>query len=87
MSFYLEELAIGDCFVQSDKYFIVTSDFKKNGERYCLDVTTGLFKWFSASTIVDKSNLYVLDSNNNFSPVKHETNIESLNIHQNKNIS
>lgn len=85
MEAYIEETSIGDCFEYNNKHFIVTSDFKKNGDRCCLDTSSGLFQWLKPSTIVKKSNLYFLDSNNNFSPIRHETNPSSVN--QIKNLS
>ena len=44
---YLEELSTGDCFELNGSYYIVTTDFKKNGYKLCLDLKTGYGKWLN----------------------------------------
>lgn len=74
-----------DCFEYQDNLYILTTDFKKNGERNCINLKTGCTQWFKGNTKVSESSLYSIDKDNNFYPLKSETNVES--IIKNKNIS
>lgn len=76
---YIEELESGDVFLSEDKIYLLTCDFKNNGDRLCFCLTTGLPKWFGASTIVSINPIYSLDSNNNIIPVKETKKHDSPN--------
>lgn len=67
---YIEELESGDAFISEDKLYLLTCDFKNNGDRLCFCLSTGLPKWFGPSTIIDINPIYFLDNNNNIVPVK-----------------
>jgi hypothetical protein len=72
MEKYLEELNSGDIFVYNSIFYITTSDFKNNGHRCCIDLERGQFHWFSGNLITKPNNIYYLDTNNNFAPIKNE---------------
>lgn len=82
---YLEELSHGQCFRYQTKHFILTTDFKNNGDRNCIDLTSGMSKWLSASTMIEEVDIYTLDKDNAFMPLRERKN--EYNIDQNKNIS
>ena len=67
---YIEELSVGDTFTHKDNIFILTADFKKNHQRNCVCLTTGLSRWFEASDIVDLCPVYTLDKQNNVIPMR-----------------
>lgn len=67
---YIEELAAGDSFVYNELVFVLTSDFKKNGDRQACSLKTGFCQWFSSQTIVKQTQIFTLDDNNNIVPVK-----------------
>lgn len=69
MSKYLEELNSGDCFELDSSIYLVTSDFKKNGDRMTVDTKTGYIRWFGGSSMVEQKDLYTLSSENNFAPL------------------
>lgn len=67
---YIEELSPGDCFTMDNNTFILTSDFKSNGNKLCYSLMNGFPKWFSSQDVVTVSELYTLDDNNNTVPIK-----------------
>ena len=85
MEKYIEALSNSDCFTYLDKSYVVTCDFKKNGDRCCVDLNTGFLNWLKGNTIVNESSLYSIDKDNNFYPIKNTTNVQSAT--QNKNLS
>ena len=83
MEKFIEELISGDCFEINNTRFILTSDFKKNGDRLCVDINNGNMRWLKSNDHIQHISLYVLDSNNNFHPIKEiksdaNTQIESI---------
>lgn len=67
---YIEELECGDTFTLKDKVYVLTSDFKSDGQRLCYSLLDGFPSWFKNQTIVDHSPVYILDQENNTTPVK-----------------
>jgi hypothetical protein len=67
---YIEEIENGDCFEYKGSKFLLTSDFRKNGNRLGYNLTNGLPKWFDAQDIINVCQIYTLDCNNNLEPVK-----------------
>ena len=67
---YLEEINIGDCFTLNEAYFIVTSDFKKDGKRLCIDLKTGFGKWLESEESVKEIDIFTLDLNSNIVPIR-----------------
>lgn len=70
MEKFIEELDAGELFESGDQKFLITSDFKKNGDRLCVDLNNGNARWFKPNHHVVPINLYTMDNNNNFYPIK-----------------
>lgn len=69
---YIEELSPGECFTFNNQLFILTIDFKRNGQKLAYCLTDGSSRWVNSQDIVESTSIYTLDDNNNFSPViKH----------------
>jgi len=62
---YLEELSPGTLFLYGSSYWILTSDFKKNGCRMCISVKDGFPSWLNSDASVDEIQGYILDNSNN----------------------
>jgi hypothetical protein len=82
---YLEELEHGQCFRYQNKYYILTTDFKSNGDKNCIDLQTGNIKWLNSSSIVDDIDIYTLDKDNTLVPLRERKN--AYNIDKTQNIS
>jgi hypothetical protein len=67
---YIEELNPGDCFTFDSSLFILTSDFKKNGQKLSYSLCSGQPRWMNSQDIVESTSIYTLDENNNISPVQ-----------------
>jgi hypothetical protein len=67
---YVEELVAGDCFSYQNQVFLLTSDFKSNGDRLCYSLLTGFPNWLSSQAIVESCPIYILDQDNNTIPIK-----------------
>lgn len=74
---YLEELSVGESFQLNNEIFILTSDFKKNGEKSCVNLSNGLFRWITSNTIVEICPTYILDKDNNIIAIKPTVKNES----------
>lgn len=59
---YLEELTAGDAFIFNKSHFILTCDFKNNGQKLCINLTNGLPQWFNANDMVDLEPIYIVNS-------------------------
>lgn len=62
---YLEELKIGECFSSNNNNFILTTDFKKNGQRLCVDLSDGSTKWIANDNVVNIIDIFTFDKDNN----------------------
>lgn len=80
---YIEELESGDTFVLKDITYVLTSDFRSNGQRLCYSLITGFPLWLKADTIVDHEPIYILDKSNNTIPVKITKKEEYVNKNTN----
>lgn len=76
---YIEELVAGDCFEFNNKKFLLTSDFRKNGQKLSYSLTDGFPFWINSQDVVDISPIYCLDSNNNIYPVKPSESTNAIN--------
>jgi len=70
---YIEELENGDCFLYNTATFVITADFDRNRNRFCINLSTGTPRWFTPETMVEKNPIFILDDNSNILPVKQET--------------
>lgn len=71
---YLEELSGGDCFEHGNNYYVLSKDFKSNGDRMCIDMSTGFPKWISSNSIVSNIELFTTDKDNNIVALKIRKN-------------
>ena len=67
---YLEEISPGDTFINDNHHYVLTVDFKKNGDRLCYSLSNGHPKWFSANAIVEVSPTLYQDKDGNLLPLK-----------------
>lgn len=76
---YIEELSNGDSFILDGNYYIITSDFKKNGYRLCVDLKTGSGRWINPSENIDNVDIFTFDKDNNIIAIK-ERKKDSINV-------
>lgn len=81
---YLEELIPGDCFEIGNDYYVVSSDFKAAGDRMCLSLKNGFSKWLNPNIIVNITDIFTLDNNNNIIAIKERSKDDNL---KNQNFS
>lgn len=82
---YLEELTSGECFEFKDNFFILTQDFKKNGDRSCIQLDTGFSKWLKADSIVKITDIFTMDKDSNIVAIKER--VKDNVSDQSKNLS
>jgi len=70
MTKYIEELNNGDSFTIDSIIYILTTDFKRSGERSAVSTKDGRCRWFGPSQIVNTCQLYSMDKDNNIIPIK-----------------
>jgi len=78
---YIEEIEPGQSFFYQDNYFLMTADFKKNGDRLSISLANGTSRWMGASETVDLVVLYTIDEDSNFKHIREEDSNDT-----NKNI-
>lgn len=66
---YIEELECGDTFSYKDMMYLLTSDFKSNGNKLCYSLSNGFPIWLSSETIVNHEPIYFVN-NSNIIPIK-----------------
>lgn len=77
---YIEEINPGDTFVVNNNLYVLSSDFKSNGNRMAVSLDNGFPVWLSGQTIVENLPLFKLDKDNNIIPIKNVA-APSENIH------
>jgi hypothetical protein len=65
---YIELVNSGNCINHNNCYYIVTSDFKKNGQRLCISITDGSSRWLEPNTMIEIIQLFYTDKDNNIVP-------------------
>jgi len=82
---YIEELFPGQCFEFQKNYFLLTQDFKKNGERLCVRLDNGTSNWLKADYIVNATDLFTMDKDSNIIAIKErkksDVSDQTKNIH------
>lgn len=74
---YIEELSPADCFVYQNLSFLLTQDYKKDSSRLAISLADGCSRWFSPSTIVERTDLYTMNNDGHLVLVKtNEENTE-----------
>lgn len=74
---YLEEVVAGSCFEFENKFYLLTQDFKKNGQRLCLKLDDGCFRWLQSDSMVGITDLFTMDKDSNIIAIK-ERNKENV---------
>lgn len=74
---YLEELETGDSFELNGDYYIVTTDFKKNGQKLCIDLKTGFGQWLKPEDSIETIDLFTFDKDSNMMPIKERKKEQS----------
>ena len=78
---YIEELKGGDTFSDKEDKFVITTDFKKNGSRLCINLADGTQRWLESSHIIAKFSVYYIDNDSNIIPLKQDSNdAKNINI-------
>lgn len=67
---YLEEISFGDCFLSDGKYFVLTTDFKKNNSKLAVSLFDGSSRWFKSDEIIDQIDIFTLDKDSNILAIK-----------------
>jgi hypothetical protein len=67
---YLEELTGGDCFEYGNRYYIMSKDFKSNGDIMCLGLFDGFTKWLPPNSMVNQIELLTTDNDKNIVALK-----------------
>lgn len=84
---YLEELESGSCIFYNSEYFLLTSDFKSNGNRLVISMNNGIPRWLSSSAMVDNIDIFTFDKDTNILPIKQRKNVPNHISDKNTNIS
>jgi hypothetical protein len=67
---YLEETNTGLCVLYESNYYILSSDFKSNGSRMCVNLLNGSNRWIDGNAMVKIIPLYRMDKENNIIPLR-----------------
>jgi hypothetical protein len=67
---YLEELETGDCFQLNNCYYIATSDFKRDGSKFCVDLKSGLSRWLKPNETVENIDIFTFDKDSNILAIR-----------------
>ncbi len=77
---YIEELKAGDAFtvtategdrIENNKIkYVLSCDFKSNGQRMCINLLDGTTRWLDANCVVQESQLFTMDKENCIVAVK-----------------
>lgn len=71
---YLEELKAGDCYIFNKELFVVTTDFKRDGSRMVVNLSSGTTRWMDGSSVCDTVQIFTIDNeNNSFVAIKPQT--------------
>jgi hypothetical protein len=81
---YIEEIQPGQAFsilgAESDRkisdrdLYILSCDFKSNGQRMCINLVNGTSRWLESTCVVDQVELYTMDKENCIIAVRETKN-------------
>jgi hypothetical protein len=66
----IEDLESGDTFELDGNFYVLSRDYKKNGDRNCVCLETGNSKWIDSEQFVTHNPIYYLDQDNNIVALK-----------------
>jgi len=75
---YIEELEPGQAFVYKDQSYVLTSDFKKNGDRLCFSPVNGQSRWLGGGEMVDALVLYTIDKDSNLVHLREQDSNDTV---------
>lgn len=67
---YIEEMNCGDSFNFHNDTFILSTDFKKSGDRLGFSLISGKPRWFKTNDIVNPIPLFTMDKDSNIISIK-----------------
>lgn len=70
----INSLNFGDSFLYMNIPYLLTQDRDRNNRRLCISLNDGCSRWLKDDIEIVKINLYTIDENNNFSPLKEQKN-------------
>lgn len=70
MTNFIEELDNGDSFLYENNYFVVTSDYKKDNSKLCINLKTGCSRWLKPDVIIEKIPIFYMDKDSNIIAIK-----------------
>jgi hypothetical protein len=76
---YLEEIKAGDIFIYQSSFFLLTIDRKSNGKILCYNLKDGSPRWLNDGEIVQISQIFALDEENNFVAIKETEKENDIN--------
>jgi hypothetical protein len=77
---YIEEISIGDCFILENNKYILTTDFKKSGQRMCVNLTDGSIKWIEGNIVIDQIDIFMVDKETNIIAIKERKKTNDMDI-------
>ncbi len=75
MNKYIEELEPGSMFVYDNSVYLLTVDFKKDNSRLAYNIHNGNPRWLRSNLIIEPTEIYTLDKDNNTIPLKRESSL------------
>ena len=66
----IEALQSGDTFELDGSFYVLSKDYKKNGDRNCISLETGNSIWIKQEQFVTHNPIYYLDQDNNIVALK-----------------
>jgi hypothetical protein len=70
MTKYIEELNNGDAFILNNGTYILSSDFKKNGDKLSISLVDGNSRWVKPNEMIEHIQLFIMDKENNIIAIK-----------------
>lgn len=67
---YLEEIKTGDIFIYHSSFFLLTIDKKQDDRMLCYNLQDGSPRWIKKDEMVEISQIFALDSENNLVAIK-----------------
>jgi hypothetical protein len=67
---FIEELSFGDSFSFLNDHYILSTDYKKSGDRLGFSLIDGKPRWFKTNDIVNPIPLFTMDKDSNIIAIK-----------------
>jgi hypothetical protein len=73
MSYFIESLSPGDTFEFNNNNYIITYDYKKNGDRLAINLKDGSVKWFNPSDMINKISIFYMNQDHHMIAIKESS--------------